>query len=197
MTQENLHPEDKSPEETLTEEESTSSDNPNPDEQHPEAMNIDELLKKQKAEEVDYKDKYLRLLAELENTRKRLQKEKKEMMRFSVENVISEFLQPIDNLEKAVQCTQGLSSETLNWVRGFQMIVAQLKDVISQNGVEEFTSLGAAFDPHIHEAVEVEELEDCIDGTILEEYVKGYKSNLRTVRPARVKVAKKKTTENN
>lgn len=144
-------------------------------------------------EQEDYKDKYLRLLAEMENTRKRLQKEKQEMTRFSVENVIEEFLMPIDNLENALKCTQGMSAETLNWARGFEMILNQFKDVVSQNGIHSFPSLGTLFDPHLHEAVEVEELEDCTEGTILQEYVKGYKSSSRTIRPARVKVAKKKS----
>ncbi len=185
MTQENLFPEDQNPEEAKANTDSS-------DAQDPETLHIDDLMKTQKCEVEDFKDKYLRLLAEMDNTRKRLQKEKQEMMRFSVENVISEFLTPIDNLDNALKYTEGLSQETLNWVRGFEMIVSQFKDVISQNGIAEFISLGTPFNPHLHEAVEVEELEDCIDGTILQEYVKGYKSNLRTVRPARVKVAKKK-----
>ncbi len=145
-----------------------------------------------KNEAEEYKDKYLRLLAEMENTRKRLQKEKQEMMRFAVENIVSEFLTPIDNLENALKHTQGMSPETLNWVRGFEMIASQFKDVLAQNGITPFNSMGAAFDPHQHEAVEVEELEECKDGTVLHEFVKGYKSHNRIVRPARVKVAKKK-----
>jgi len=151
-----------------------------------------------KNEAEEYKDKYLRLLAEMENTRKRLQKEKQEMMRFSIENVISDFLTPIDNLENALKCTQGMSTETLNWVRGFEMISQQFKDVLSENGVNSFSSVGSTFDPHLHEAVEIEELEECEDGSIVQEFVKGYKSNTRTIRPARVKVAKKKMppTEN-
>jgi len=128
----------------------------------------------------------------MENTRKRLQKEKQDMMRFSIDNVIADFLLPMDNLENALKHTQGMSQETINWVRGFEMILGQFKDVLSQNGVASFASTGTAFDPHLHEAVEVEELEECTDGTILIEYTKGYKSGSRIIRPARVKVAKKK-----
>lgn len=145
-----------------------------------------------KNETEEYKDKYLRLLAEMENTRKRLQKEKQDMMRFSIDNVISDFLMPMDNLENALKHTQGMSQETINWVRGFEMILEQFKDVLSQNGIAPFTSKGTAFDPHLHDAVEVEESEDCLDGVILQEYTKGYKSGSRVIRPARVKVSKKK-----
>lgn len=137
------------------------------------------------------KDKYLRLLAETENTRKRLQKEKQEMTRFAVENIISEFLLPMDNLENALSFAQKMSEETANWAKGFQMILGQFKDVLAGNGVTAFASVGQMFNPHLHEAVETEETEGCADGEVLQEYVKGYKNGDRTVRPARVKVAKK------
>ena len=147
-----------------------------------------------KSEAEEYKDKYLRVLADMENTRKRLQKEKQDMMRFSIDNVITDFLIPMDNLENALKHTQGMSQETMNWVRGFEMILEQFKNVLSQNGVAPFNSAGTIFDPHLHDAVEAEELEDCVEGLILQEYTKGYKSGSRVIRPARVKVAKKKAS---
>jgi molecular chaperone GrpE len=139
------------------------------------------------------KDKYLRLLAEAENTRKRLQKEKQDMMRFAIENVIAEFLTPMDNLENALKFTQNMSQETLNWARGFEMILGQFKDILNNHGISSFHSEGSPFDPHMHEAVEIEETDSCEEGTVLHEYMKGYKSGHRTIRPARVKVAKKTT----
>lgn len=138
----------------------------------------------------EYKDKYLRLLAEGENARKRMQKEKQEMTRFAVENVIAEVLGPIDNLENALKFTEHLSEEMRNWAQGFQMILVQFKDVLSQHGVTVFHSEGMQFDPHLHYAIETEETEEKPEGTVLQEFVKGYKSGDRTVRPARVKVAK-------
>ncbi len=139
----------------------------------------------------EYKNKNLRLLAENENTRKRLQKEKIEMTRFAVDNVIAEFLIPMDNLENALGFAKNMSEETSNWARGFQMILTQFKDVISSNGVTSFSALGHTFDPHLHEAVEIDESTTEPDGTILQEYTKGYKSNTRIIQPAKVKVAKK------
>ena len=139
----------------------------------------------------EYKDKNLRLLAEIENTRKRLQKEKVEMTRFSVENVIAEFLIPMDNLENALGFAKNMSEETANWARGFQMILNQFKDVVASNGITPFSAMGQSFDPHLHEAVEIDETTTEPDGTILQEYAKGYKSSTRTIRPAKVKVAKK------
>ena len=139
--------------------------------------------------EEDYREKYLRLLAEIDNTRKRMQKEKQEMTRFAVENVISDILLPIDNLENALQCTQNMSNEVRNWAQGFLMILGQFKEVLSNHGVIPFNSEGSIFDPHMHFAIETEETDEKPEGTILKEYIKGYRSGEHIVRPARVKVA--------
>ncbi|NDD57902.1 MAG: nucleotide exchange factor GrpE [Chlamydiae bacterium] len=135
-------------------------------------------------------EKNLRLLADMENSKKRLIKEKQEMTRFGIENVIADFLIPMDNLENALKFTQHMSEETRNWAVGFEMILGQFKEVLTSHGVSSFSSLGSQFDPHLHEAVEVEESFTAPEGQILEEFVKGYKSAQRTIRPARVKVAK-------
>lgn len=140
--------------------------------------------------EPDYKDKYLRSLAEADNARKRLQKEKQEMTRFALDNLLAEILIPVDSLETALKCTENLSPELRNWAQGFQMILGQFKDVLSNHGVAPFHSEGTSFDPHLHDAIEVEETTEYPDGTIISEFVKGYKSGDRTLRPARVKVAK-------
>lgn len=136
------------------------------------------------------KDKYLRQLAETENLKKRLQKEKQEATRFALENVIADFLQPMDNLENALKMAEKMSDEVRNWAFGFQMILGQFKEVLDGHGVTSFSSEGSSFDPHMHEAIETEETNDKPEGTILQEFVKGYRCGERIVRPARVKVAK-------
>lgn len=145
-----------------------------------------------KAEEpaADWKDKYLRTLAEMENMRKRMQKERHEMARFGIENAIGEFLPAIDNLENALRFTESASGEVKNWAIGFEMILSQFKEVLHNHGIVSFHSEGNTFDAQLHEAVEIVETQDYPDGTILHEFTKGYKSASRTVRPARVKVAK-------
>jgi len=144
---------------------------------------------------IDYKDKYLRMLADAENTRKRLQKEKYETLRFSIENTILDFLPILDNFENALKFSQNASEDVKNWAMGFQMILSQFRDLLHNNGIVAFHSEGNLFDPHFHEAMEIVETEEHPDGTILEEYAKGYKSEQRTIRPARVKVAKKPSQE--
>ncbi|MES2344501.1 MAG: nucleotide exchange factor GrpE [Chlamydiota bacterium] len=153
-------------------------------ESSPAALSLEEELK-------ECKDKYLRLLADMENTRKRLQKEKLDMNRFSIENLITEFLAPMDNLENALKFTGQMSKETSQWAMGFQMILTQFKDVLSNNGIISFDSEGTLFDPHKHQPIEVEETDAVPEGTILKEFVRGYRSGDRTIRPARVKIAKK------
>ena len=140
----------------------------------------------------DYKDKYLRLLAESENMRKRMQKERQEMTRFAIENVLADVITPMDNLENALTAATNMSPEIKNWAYGFQMILGQFKDVLQEHGVTAFKSEGEFFNPHKHEAVESEESETAAPGTILQEYVKGYQCGDRIIRVARVKVAKEK-----
>jgi len=139
----------------------------------------------------EFKDKYFRLLAEGENIRKRLIKEKQDMLRFGVENAMGEFLAAIDNFENALHLTETATSEIKNWAMGFQMILAQFKEVLHNHGIVAFHSVGNLFDPVYHDAVDTFETEEDPEGTILQEFTKGYKSTSRTIRPARVKVARK------
>ena len=150
----------------------------------PPALSADEELK-------ECQDRNLRLLAEMENMRKRLQKEKVEMTRFAVERFITEIITPLDNLENALKFTGQMSDETRQWSMGFEMILTQFKEILSSNGVTTFDSEGKIFDPHIHQAIETEETDAVPEGTILKEFARGYRSGERTIRPARVKIAKK------
>jgi len=146
-----------------------------------------EMLKK---DATDYKDKYLRLLAEMENTRKRLQKERHELIQYAVQNVIIDFLNPIDHMENALNYTEQMPEQVKHWAIGFKMILEQFKDVLSGQGVSSFNSQGTEFNPHSHEAVEMVETDEYASGIVVEESIKGYKMGEKIIRPARVKVAK-------
>lgn len=156
----------------------------------------DNQLDKVKAELAEYKDKYLRVLAEGENARKRLQKEKQEMIQYAVQNVIVDFLNPIDHMENALQFTEQMSDDVKHWAVGFQMILGQFKDVLTANGISPFISVGTPFDPHRHEAIETVVKEGTPPGVVVEEHLKGYLMADKVIRPARVKVsAEKKKVE--
>lgn len=150
----------------------------------------DEELRGLQKDMLEYKDKYLRLLADAENSRKRLQKERQEISRYATENLIVDFLRPLDNLENALRFAQDMSDEVRNWAFGFQMILTQFRDVLAQHGVTPFDSVGKPFNPHDHEAIEMVESTDYPPGVIIEENVRGFRMGDRVIRVARVKVAK-------
>jgi len=170
-------------------------DTPQEEQEEPPLEHVDEeeqvdeteLLKEQVKEE---QGKYFRALADMENSRKRMQKERHETTRFAVENVINEILAPLDNFENALRFSHQMSEETQNWAKGFEMILTQFKDVLANHKVVPFQSEGLKFDPHLHEVLEMEETEKYEEGTIIQEFVRGYKCGDRILRPARVKVAK-------
>ncbi len=145
-------------------------------------------------QEEDFKDKYFRLLAEMENMRKRMAREKQEMIRFAIENAMAEFLPIIDQFENALRFASAASGEIQSWATGFQMFMGQFKEALAGNGITSFSSEGQKFDPALHEAIEAIETTEAPEGTILQEFTKGYKSPARVIRPARVKVAKKPTS---
>jgi molecular chaperone GrpE len=143
----------------------------------------------------EFKEKYYRALAEGENVRKRLAKEKQEVLRFGIDNVICDFLPAIDQFEHALSHAEAASADVKNWAMGFQMILSQFKEVLHSHGISSYISVGQVFDPSLHEAIEMVETSETPEGTILQECTKGYKSALRTLRAARVKVAKAPTPE--
>ncbi|ANH78294.1 nucleotide exchange factor GrpE [Candidatus Chlamydia sanziniae] len=146
-----------------------------------------------KAELHEKNDKYLMALAESENARKRMQKERQELMQYAIENVLLDFLNPIESMEKALGFATQMSDDVKNWVTGFIMILNQFKQIFEEKGIIEYSSVGQKFNPFLHEAVETEETLEVPEGTVLEEFTKGYKIGERPLRVARVKVAKTPT----
>lgn len=162
------------------------------EEKKEEELPQEEAVQTAEVAEEDYKDKYLRVLAEAENARKRLQKDKLEAVQYAEASLLEEILQPIDNMENALRFAKDAAPEIRNWALGFEMILGQLKDVLSQHGVSPIESLDKEFDPHLHEAVEMIETSEKPAGTILTEFSRGYRIGNKVLRPARVKVAKAK-----
>ena len=150
----------------------------------------EQMLERLKQELKECQEKYLLTLAESENTRKRMQKERQELTRHAVEKVLVEFLHPLDSFEKALQLAESMSEEVRNWAIGFEMLMNQFKQVLNQYGVLEYHSVGKQFDPHLHEAVEMTVSTEYPPGVVIEEFVRGYKVGERPIRVARVKVAK-------
>lgn len=135
-------------------------------------------------------DKFLRVYAEFENYKKRMERERSEFLKYANEGLIKELLAVIDNLDRAVgQARQNAEAESL--VEGVEMILRQIKEVMEKHGVRELQSLGEPFDPNVHEAMMHEIADDHDENTVIDELQKGYIFKDRLIRPALVKVSKK------
>lgn len=134
-------------------------------------------------------DRYLRILAELENTKKRLEKEKIDSIRYANDRLLLEFLPILDNLEIAEKHIK--EAKDFKAVQeGVDMIQVQIQIFLKDIGVEKIKTVGLKFDPHQHEVVEIEEPVDEDGGVITEELKPGYRINGRLLRPALVKIGK-------
>lgn len=151
---------------------------------------VEEQLKQELQE---CKDKYLRLLAEQENMRKRLLKERDTLLQHAKDDLISDLLTPIDHLETALSITKSSSPDVQQWALGFEMILNQFKDVLGNNGIKSYVSLGHLYDPHFHEVVETIETTEHPPGTIVKETLRGYRRGDKALRVSHVIVAKEPT----
>ena len=133
----------------------------------------------------EQEDKYLRLLAEYDNYRKRSQKEKENAWTTARADTIKELLPVYDNLERALK--QETADEA--YAKGVQMTMTQLKEVLAKLGIEEIPALGEPFDPNLHNAVMHVEDEGAGENTIVDVFQTGFKSGDKVVRFAMVKVA--------
>jgi molecular chaperone GrpE len=149
-----------------------------------------EMLVAQLTKERDqWKEKYLRALADLENSRKRFQREAIELRRYGHEVAVREILPVLDNLERAIESarkTQGVESI----LEGLEMILRHFYQVLAQLGVHPVPGAGEPFNPEIHEAVQELEREDLPPGTVVQEVQKGFRIHERLLRPARVIVSR-------
>ena len=160
-----------------------------------EQPSVETTIASLRGEAQEYKDKYLRALAEAEKSRKRLSREKAESQSFAVQNIVVDLLQPIDHFEQALRHAEAAKGDVTTWAKGFEMILEQLRQVLSDHGVSSYESKSVQFDPHMHEAVETEERPDVPEGTVVFEFQKGYRLGGRTIRPARVRVATRPACE--
>jgi molecular chaperone GrpE len=149
-------------------------------------------LRKQLEEE---KDRCLRLNAEFENQRKRLQKEKEEFVKYANEKLIIEFIDIMESLERGLENAKGSNSKD-KLIHGMELIYKQLKNVIEKNGLAPIKALGEKFDPYKHEAMMQTPSDDDEEGTILEEFARGYMLNNKVIRYSKVRVSKNKDTDN-
>jgi molecular chaperone GrpE len=136
-------------------------------------------------------DLYIRAQAEMDNMKKRFQKEKEGLVKYSTESLIRQLLGVVDNLEKAIDHSQDENSGTA-LKEGVELTLKGLMDILEKSGLERVEALGKPFDPNFHEAISEQEDETVEPGMVLQEYQKGYVLKQRLIRPAMVIVNKKK-----
>ena len=153
--------------------------------QKPEADQTKAIEEAVQAATKEQEDKYLRLLAEYDNYRKRSQKEKENAWTTAKAETIKEILPVYDNLERALK--QETADEA--YAKGVQMTMTQLKTVLEKLGVAEIPALGQTFDPNVHNAVMHMEDESLGENTVAEVFQTGFQMGDKIIRHAMVKVA--------
>ena len=133
----------------------------------------------------ELRERSMRTLADFENFRKRVQRERADEAKYANVPILKEFLTVVDNLERA-QIAEG-SAEDLQ--KGVELILQQMQDLIRRFGVTRIEAAGREFDPNLHEAVSREEEVEVAVPTVVEEFQPGYQMHDRLLRPAIVRVA--------
>lgn len=137
------------------------------------------------------KEKYVRLVAEFDNARKRSDRERSEFVKYANEGLVTDFLTIMDDLDRVVIAASANHQDYQAFLKGVEMVMARIHELLRKNNVKPIEALGKPFDPHSHEIL-MQEPSDQEEGTVIEELQKGYLLGDRIVRTAKVKVAVKK-----
>lgn len=145
----------------------------------------------QKEEELKAaQDKILRLAAEFENFKKRMEREKAEHIKYALESFVVELLPFLDNLERAISAAKD-TRDIDKLVEGLELSISSYSRVLETFGLKGIVAQGLPFDPCMHEAICVEHSEEHDEGVVLKELMKGYTLNDKVIRPAKVIVCKR------
>ena len=145
----------------------------------------EEACEEAAAEDEALNTKYLRLMADFQNYKRRTEKEKSDIYAFANEKIVSELLNVIDNFERALDA----GNDGDSFVEGMNLIFKQLQGVLEKAGVVEIEALGQDFDPNFHHAVLTEDSAEYESGKVTGVLQKGYLLNNKVIRPSMVKVA--------
>lgn len=163
------------------------------EELEPEEKSMEEQLLEAMNESAELKDQILRVAAEFENYKKRMERERSSMLKYAGENIFRELLPVVDNLERATEqgivegaaCQQNLEG----LLEGVQLTLKSLTSTLEKFEVKPIVSLGEPFDPNVQEALTMDESDIVPANHVLSEYEKGYMYKDRLLRAARVVVS--------
>jgi len=148
-------------------------------------------LKEEAVKAQEYWDRLLRLQADFENTRKRMDRDKQDFMRFANEGIVLELLNILDDLERTVELAQSKHEDLPTFLKGVEMVLAHLYEMLKEQGIKPIEAVGKIFDPNYHEALMQVENNELPEHTVVEELQRGYLLNGKVVRTTKAKVTKK------
>jgi molecular chaperone GrpE len=148
----------------------------------------DDAAAKLREANAELNDRVLRIQAELENFRRRTQREAADALKYQALPVIRDLLPGIDNLQRAIDAAEQ-SGDTQNLIDGIRMVAGQFHDVLKRHSAEQMNPEGQSFDPNLHEALSQVPSADHEPMTIMQVIEPGYRIHDRVVRPARVIVS--------
>ncbi|NRA27319.1 MAG: nucleotide exchange factor GrpE [Opitutales bacterium] len=147
-------------------------------------------LNQAEARAAELQDRLLRTAAEQENYRKRMAREKDDLRKYAIGDLIEDLLPAIDNMKLGLQgATQYDSTEAKNVAYGFEMVINQIKQILGDKGLTEIDPTGGAFDPNLHEATSNQPSDEHDEGVVIQTLRAGYTLNERLLRPATVIVS--------
>lgn len=154
---------------------------------------MDAELASAKEEAKSHYEKLLRAMADFENYRKRVERDKQDLVRYSNEELIRELLGVLDHLDQAMShIKQSSNDEAKNLALGVELVGKQLVGTLEKFGLKAVEAVGEPFDPKLHEALQMVDAEDKAPGTVVEQHRRGYVLNGRLLRPALVDVVREK-----
>lgn len=154
-------------------------------------VELEKKLAEAEAKLKDALEQPLRLKADFDNTKKRLERDKLDAIKYANERLLGEILPAMDSVDRALaSIAEGHDPEKVK--QGLKLAQDELHKVLELHGVEVIKAVGTEFDPKFHEAIAMVESSDAKDGFVVEEVQRGYMLNGRLIRPSRVKVAQEK-----
>jgi molecular chaperone GrpE len=155
---------------------------------------VHEVIAALQAESADYKDKWLRAHAEMENIRKRAEREKEDTAKFAISRLARDLVGVGDNFQRAIEAVPVGAAEQdpalKSFIDGVTMIERELLNALERHGIRRMQPMNEAFNPHLHQAVLEVPRSDVAAGTIVQVFQPGYMIEERVLRPAMVGVAK-------
>lgn len=136
----------------------------------------------------EYLDHLQRLQAEFDNYKKRVDREKKELIEYASVELVSELIDIMENLERGVASAKE-SDDIDSIVKGMEMVSTQLKDILCSRGLKSIEAVGKKFDPHYHEAMMMVPTDEYPYNTVIEEFQQGYMMKDKVIRYSKVKVS--------